>query len=305
MPVAPTLLADAAIFPIEPDGVAPERLRAAWRSALATTESGAETRAALRSFPVRRSEFSAMLGSAPEMLRFRALWLATKEPNAQPLRFIVPLWLRRATPTAFPSLTTIAGDFSYRFSADEIARDPRALLWQSETEYELVEIVDRTDALITLADDIVGEYTLGVARLVPVMNAWLEPPIVDLATSDAERVPLVFTEEVVGLAGADPTVGIARSPEVVAVTVVAVANGSSWTGRKFATYEARAVDAAGVVLPDLPVTWDVTDLGTGATNVRITEPYDGRQLHITFEGGTGTYFTIAATVGGVTAEFGS
>lgn len=295
----PTLLLDAAVFPLMPEGEAPERLTRAWKTIVATTESGKETRAALRSFPVRRYEFGVTLEDAEAMLRFRALWLATAQSNTQPLRFVVPLWPRRVTVESIAG-TTVSGDFSYRFTDEEIARDPRALLWEDETHFELVRIAERSDSAVELVDAPEDEFGAG-AKLVPVMNAWLEPPTVDLATSDAERVPLVFTEEVVGLAGADPTVGIARSPEVVDVTVAALASGSAWTGRKFRTFEARPVDAAGIVLYGLPVEWSVTPLGAGESNIRITEPYDGRQLHVAFDGGTGTYFNITATVGGLTS----
>jgi hypothetical protein len=224
-------------------------------------------------------------------MQFRALWLSA----AQPLRFVVPLWQRAATPTAIGP-TTIAGDFRGR---GFITGPAAAFLWLSEREFELVDVDTVSDDSIELLEAPVGEYAPGATLLVPALNAWLDPPVVDLLGPDSERVPLIFREEMRGVAGIDPTIGLAGVPLVSSVAVTQRARGSSWAGRKFVTFQATAIDEAGFVIPDIPITWNVATTASPADNVRTLLPYDGRQLHIAYDAGTATYFHVYATAGGV------
>lgn len=297
-----TTLAQAAVFAIEPDGREPQPIARAFLTDVIPTESGIECRVALRTVPVRRFNMTPKFVSTEEAMRFRALWLATAEPGAQPLRFIVPLWPRQSEVTAFPDAETVTCDTRWR----GFVAGGHALITQDDTTYELVDILSQTDAALTLDPDgdfgaREGEYLIGPTRVIPTMRAWLVPPTIDQRGHTAGQIPLEFREELPGISGLDPAVGLALAPAIVDVRVRTIAVGTPWAGRKFATYEAVATDAAGVVITGRPVAWTVTDLGAGATNVRILEPYDGRLLHVAFEGGTATYFSITATVGGVTS----
>jgi hypothetical protein len=297
-----TTLAPAAVFPIMPDGREPQRISRAFLTDVIATESGIECRVALRAVPVRTFEMTPKFGSAAAAMRFRARWLETAEPGAQPLRFIVPLWPRQSEVTAFPDAETITCDTRDRGFAAGVP----VLITESDTSYELVDVLSLDDDALTLDPDgdfgaREGEYLVGPTRVIPTMRAWLVPPTVDQRGHIAAQVPLVFREELPGISGADPRVGLAILPEIANVRLRTVAAGSPWAGRKFTTMEAVATDAAGVVVEGLAVEWSVTD-PVAASNVRVTTPYDGRLLHVAYDGGTGSSFTVVATVGGVASS---
>lgn len=289
-------LADATLFSIPSDGGEPERLARARLTDIMQTDSGNEVRAAVRSVPVRRYEFTAKFGSAAEAMEFRALWLTAPER----LRFIVPIWMRGTIPSALPDTSTITTDTRHR----GFVAGGRALLAQFDDRNnvavsELVEIDTVSDDGVTLVDPYVNDYVVGPTSLLPVMNAWLDPPVVEQFGVDTERVPLVFREELPGISGIDPDVGDSETPEPATLRLDIVASGSPWPGRKYVTIGATVKDASGAVIPNADITWEVETPYDGMLDppTKITYPPGGQSVGITFEGGTATYFTVTATAG--------
>lgn len=299
----PTTLADPTPFPIRSDGDEPERLARAWATDVMQFESGAEIRAALRSVPVRRYEFTAKFASAEDMLRFRALWLAA----VQPLRFDVGIWQREADVTAFTSSTRIAGDFTHATTRGFVAGAKRAMLHQSETQYELVDVESVSDTEVVLSNPIVGTYTIGAVSLAPVMTTWLDPPTVEQRGVTAEQVALVFREELPGVSGTDASIGGAATPVPASIDVRTADYGSPWPGRKFITISAIVKDAAGMPIPNAPVTWELVPVTFGLSTplleppTIITYPRDGQEVEIQYEGGASTLGSMTGSVIGAGA----
>jgi hypothetical protein len=220
----PTTLAAATPFPIPPDGESTVTLSRAWLTNVQSTESGAEVRAGLRSVPRRTLTYTALFENAQLAGQFKALWANATER----LRFLVPLWPRYAVPEAFPDTSTISGDFADR---GFVAGDGMAMLWQSETEFELLDVETVADDELTLSTPIAGDFALGAVRVLPVMPAWLEPPTLAQLTVEAEQLPVTFTEELPGIVGIDPDVGAPDTPVVDSLMARRIVESSPWGPR--------------------------------------------------------------------------
>lgn len=294
-----TVLLDATLFPIAPDGGEPIRLARAWATAIGSGAARKEVRAAIRSVPVRRLEYTAKFVSAAECGEFRALWYGTLGTTER-LRYTVPVWPMASTPSAFSSSTEIATDTVGR----GFAIGGRALLWNSETDSEVVDIDDVGDSSITTVDPIEGAFVPGYTLVVPLMNAWLDPPTIDQRLQRAEQVPLVFREELPVVAGIDPDVGQATTPIAASIGLFQIKGSSPYAGQRFSDWEALVLDDAGQRIPNAPITWTVTSLGfvTLDPPTRITFPHNRQQVHLEFISGAGPDFNILAETGSVSAS---
>lgn len=290
-----TTLADATPFPIPPDGESTVTLSRAWLTNVQTTESGAEVRAGLRAIPRRTLTYTALFENAQLAGQFRALWANA----AERLRYVVPLWPRYAVPEAFPDTSTISGDFADR---GFVAGDGMAMLWQSETESELLDVETVADDTLTLSTPIAGDFALGAVRVLPVMRAWLEPPTLAQLTVQAEQLPVTFTEELPGIVGIDPDVGDPESPIADSISVETVANSSPWGPLKYAAMRVTAFDAAGMPIPKPTLAWTVSP--NFDDDYIQTFPGRGDVLAVDYPGNAFAGFTVTVESGAASLTFG-
>lgn len=287
-----TTLAAAEVFPIAPDGGTVPVLARTFLTNVQPADAGNEVRASLRTVAQRRLEFTVVIANAAELGQFRARWVAAPEK----LRFTVPVWPRQAIVTAFPTSTTASGGFAHR---DLVVGEHTAILWRSESVWELVDLEEVTDTGVTFASPPSGSYVAGAALLVPVMNAWLDPPTAEQLNADAERVALVFREELPGVAGIDPTAGGAETPVAASVVAERIFVSSPWGPNKSGAIRAIVKDAAGMTIPRAPITWDVTPplLHDEPTPYTITFPGNGSVLAAEWIGNAFTGISVTVTSG--------
>jgi hypothetical protein len=291
----PTTLAAATPFPIPPDGESTVTLSRAWLTNVQSTESGAEVRAGLRTVPRRTLTYTALFENAQLAGQFRALWANA----AERLRFVVPLWPRYAVPEAFPDTSTISGDFADR---GFVAGDGMAMLWQSETEFELLDVETVADDELTLSTPIAGDFALGAVRVLPVITAWLEPPTLAQLTVVAEQLPVAFTEELPGIVGIDPDVGDPESPIADAISVERVVESSPWGPQKFMGVRVTVFDAAGMPIPSAPLTWTITP--NFVEDYIQTFPGNGNLLAVDYPGNAFAGFSVTVESGSASLAFG-
>lgn len=291
----PTTLAAATPFPIPDDGENPVTLTRAWLTNVMTTESGQEQRAALRAMPRRTLSYTAMFEDAAKAGQFKALLAAAPER----LRFIVPLWPRYAVPTSFPDASTIDGEFADR---GFVAGAQGAMLWQSESLWELVDVETVADDALALSTPIGGTYEIGPVRVIPVMTAWLEPPTLEQLAIDSERVPLTFIEEIPGVAGIDPTKGASATPVAATITSERLVGSSEWGPNHATAYRVTVFDATGMPIPRAPLTWTLTPHYPDDPGF-YTFPGDGNTLAANYPGNTFANFFVHVESGAASLEF--
>jgi hypothetical protein len=289
-----TTLAAATPFPIPPDGESTVMLSRAWLTNVQTTESGAEVRAGLRSVPRRTLTYTALFENAQLAGQFKALWANATER----LRFLVPLWPRYAVPEAFPDTSTISGDFADR---GFVAGDGMAMLWQSETEFELLDVETVADDELTLSTPIAGDYVLGAVRVLPVMPAWLEPPTLAQLTVEAEQLPVSFTEELPGIVGIDPDVGAPDTPVVDSLMARRIVESSPWGPEKSFGVRVTAFDAAGMPIPKPALAWTLTP--NFDDDYIQTFPGDGTLLAVAFSGNAFAAISVTVESGAASLTF--
>jgi hypothetical protein len=219
------------------------------------------------------------------------------------LRYTVPVWPMASPPTAYSSSTDITTDTVGR----GFVIGQTALLWTSETNFEVVTVDALSDTHITTHVPVVGTFPVGLAIVVPLMNAWLDPPTIDQRMQRAEAVPLVFREELPAVAGIDPSVGAAVTPTPASISVVQIKSGSPWAGRQFDDREVYIFDAAGQRILDPPLVWTVTQTGSIALPhppVSLTFPQRGQQVHFDNGAVPGAAFSVRVDCGSLSATFG-
>lgn len=277
----------ATVFPIPDDGENDVIVSRQYQTNVQPTESGTENRAAWRSAPRRRLSYTALFENAAQAGQFKALWANA----AERLRFIVPLWPRYAIPTAFPDASTISGEFADR---GFVAGEKTAVLLQSLSAFEAIDIETVADDTLTLATPIAGTYAIGPVRVIPAMAAWLEPPSLEQLAIDSERVALTFIEELPGVAGIDPTKGSAITPVAMTIThEVIFASYAVGFPKKSGAARVTVFDAAGMPIPNAPLTWLVTP-PDGAI---ITFPGDGNVIAADWEGNAFSGVLVTAQSG--------
>lgn len=286
-------LGDAAVFPFPPDGNTRTRVARILLTDIQTADDGTETRIVTRDAPTRRMSFTAVFGNATEAGAFRALWYAAP----QALRFLVPLWREQAEPSEIAGNVVTCDTTNRRFVVGARA----AILWQEqagEIVYEVVDVDAVDDDALTLADDVETDFAIGQVFCYPLMGAWLEPPTIT-ERSYVDVVPLVFHEELPGIAGIDPAVEGLQTPTVASVSIWNV-HGNNPYNPSQRIYVLRAVDADGMPIVDPTATWTLSASDPGRV---ITPSLDGQsaRLDVASEWLTGA-FSIEATVGGVTAS---
>lgn len=288
-----TTLGSATVFPISPDGGTRPVLARTFLTNVQQTDAGNEVRAALRSVGVRRLEFTAVFQDAKELGQFRTRWISATER----LRFTVPVWPRQVMVTAFPTSTTASGDFAHH---DLVVGEATAILHLADDTWELVDIEDVTDDTVTFGAAPSGTYVAGATLLVPVMNAWLDPPTADQKNEVAEQVPLVFREELPGIAGIDPTKGAAETPVAATIESSTVGNGSTWGPKKFGSVRVTVRDDAGMIIPRAPLAWTVTP---PAGTPIITFPGDGNVIAAEYVGTSFTGVSVLVESGAASLSF--
>lgn len=297
-----SVLADATLFPIPPNAEFPVTLSRAWLTDVQRTQSGKEVRQAIRSRAARRLEYTASLYRVRRLEGFRNLWLAA----AELLRFLVPLWPEYTIATAFPDSTTITADTTFRDFVD----GEQALLWRNQQDaetYELVTIATLTDGGITTEDPISGAwatYPAGSVRLIPVIGAWLVPPTKEQLMPTAADVPLVFDEELPGVAGIDPTVGDAVTPPGATISLE-LEGDSGYAGLRYFTLTALVKDTSGQPISEPNIVWTVVATGTMPVTdpgFRDSFPMNGQQCHVEYEGDADVSFLVTATYGAISAN---
>jgi hypothetical protein len=287
-------LGDATVFAIPPDGGTDPTITRSYKSDVLRARNGTEKRAALRGAPVRTLAYTALFLNQDEAADFRLAWLAATER----LRFLVPLWPEYAVPTAFPTTSTIAGDFTNRdFSFSQV------LVYQDRTHWEPATIETNGGSLLTLTAPLVGTYTPLAARVLPLMPAWLSLPTMTLLETQAESVAVSFVEEVEGAAAIDPDAGLAAAATCVSVTLEQIYfNGTGAPGPNFFGYTVHAYDAAGMEIPNPTATWTCTATGdVSLDDAEFSVTDDGRVASLQFSGDADASFHLTATVGSVTA----
>jgi hypothetical protein len=289
----PTTLAAATPFPIPPDGESTVTLSRAWLTNVQTTESGAEVRAGLRSVPRRTLTYTALFENAQLAGQFKALWANA----AERLRFLVPLWPRYAVPEAFPDTSTITGEFADR---GFVAGDGMAMLWQSETEFEMLDVETVADDELTLSTPIAATYALGAVRVLPVMRAWLEPPTLAQLTVEAEQLPVTFTEELPGIVGIDPDVGAPDTPVVDSLMARRIVESSPWGPRSRSAFASRR-STRRACRSRSPLAWTLTP--NFDDDYIQTFPGDGTLLAVAFSGNAFAAISVTVESGAASLTF--
>jgi hypothetical protein len=294
-------LGDATLFTLPPDGAFPITLAREWLTDVQRPAVGLEVRAAMRSVPIRRLAFTSTLLGADDLALFRRHWYGATER----LRFLVPLWPESSIATAFPTTSTITVDTTNR----AFVLGGLAVLWQPadpDVAFEVVTIATLASGSVGTAAPVVGTFTPGVALLVPIMPAWLEPPTKEQLAVIAGRLPLAFTEELPGISGIDPTSGVGVSPTGATLVVTLEYVGSPWAGRRFFTYQARSFDASSQHIVDPVFTWTVTatgDLALSDPGVRLSFPLRRQQVHLEYNGDADATFHVHVVFGALSVDF--
>ena len=284
------VLADAAVFPLPPDGNTPIKVARSWLTDVQRADDGTETRVAVRDGPVRRMEFTAVFADSIDAGAFRALWYAA----AQPLRFIVPLWRELSTPSAIAGAVITTDTTNRRFFTGAKA----AILWQLidyELTYEVVDVDSFDDASITCVDAPTTEFTIGAVYCLPLMPAWLEPPTIE-ERGYVEVVPLVFVEELPEIGGIDVTVDGEVTPVVSSMTLYLVGGNLSGGHTPIAGTILRAVtrDEDEQRVTDPALTWAL-DISDPALRLRVAP--DRQSGRIDYDGGLSSGHTLTVTSG--------
>ena len=288
--MAPVSLGAATLFAIPPDGGVDPTITRTYKSDVIRARNGTEKRASLRSSPIRTIKYTALFLNQDEASDFRNDWLAATER----LRFLVPLWPEYAVPTSFPTASTIAGDFTNR----DFVQGQQVLVYQDRTTFEAATLETLADALLTLSAPLVNTYVAGAAKVIPIMPGWLDPPTMTLLETQAETVPLSFTEEVEGAAGIDDSAGLASDPACASLVAEQVySNGTGLAGPQFFGWTVHAYDAVGVEIPNASPTWTITPGGLTTATPRFSVSADGRDAALQYSGGADDTFDLTVTVG--------
>ncbi len=253
-----------------------------------------ETRASMFVVPIRTVNFT-VSADYSKFARFRDLWLNATER----LRYYVPLWCDRGTPTA------LAGNVIQVDTTDlDFAVDGKVLLVRYDGAVQLMTISGFDASHVFVVETI----TLTNANAVfPVIIGWLQPPDKKTVNPDLDKIPVSFEEEPPGLAGFVAGVGDADAPAYASIIMDPVDAGSSGAGDVRVLWEAFVYDPSGERFPHPPVVWSIVATGI----MPITDPRvsygpcnNGQQFR--FEGfgcNADCTFTITCTIGSI-SDFG-
>jgi hypothetical protein len=289
-------LAAATLFAIPPDGNVDPTITRSYKSDVIRARAGTEKRASLRSSPIRTLTYTALFVNQDEANDFRLAWLAA----AERLRFLVPLWPEYAIPTAFPTTSTIAGDFTNR----DFVQGQQVIVYQDRLTFETATIETLAGSLLTLSAPLAGTYVPLAARVIPIVPMWLDPPGMTMLETAAESVALTFVEEVEGAAAIDSSAGLSASATCANLVVEQVySNGTGAVGLQFFGWVAHAYDVAGIEIPAASPVWTITPGSLTTATPRFTVSADGREAGLQFNGpDVDQTFDLTVTVGSQTVS---
>ncbi len=300
---APTIadLGAATLFPYAPDGAFAIPLEEEWLTDVQGSGAGTEVRQAVRSTGVRTLTFTGAFLVEAELLAFRNRWLNATAP----LRFLVPVWTEFSMIAALAGAVVtcdttdrdfVAGGLAMLFYADPIGTDDR---------YELATIDSFDATSVTLTAPPAGTfpaYADGPSAIVPVMTGWVDPPTVEELAISAERMELVFREELPRIAGIDPTIVEDATPVAATVELEQLEGVQPFQPVQM-TWRAIVKDAAGVEIPNAPLTWTIAPDYPTDPGVRFTVTPDEQEARLELAGAVSNH-TLTATSGSASISIG-
>jgi hypothetical protein len=287
----------ATVFPFRHDFGVPFEVTREWRTDVMEAADGSEIRAALRTNPAIRVRTTIVAPDETAFGRVFAAYVGATEP----LRMLVPLWCDATALTADASsgTDTLTADFTTR---PFFETPGQAMLWTSETSYEIVNVDILTSTTLTLpsGETLAASWATGT-RLVPLRAMWWTPETSALALGvRAGQVVCEFVDarDAVG-AGASGGDAVAASPNVVEIWVHSGGQAPStlaalgWPNT-IQYLEARVRDANGIALTNVALTWTPSNPAL----VQVVPSLDTQRCRVQLDSATSSFLTAQVVGGG-------